>query len=98
MNECTIWRRVKSEIKKSSKTDIVIIQVGGDRALDQVYVGKGKKSTKLRTILERAKIGLFDGFDARVKQEERTKDNPVIKLPAFPAAPCMALPIGGAMD
>ena len=55
-------------------------------------------STKLRTILERAKIGLLDGFDARVKQEERTKDNPVIKLSAFPAAPCAVLPIGGTMD
>lgn len=64
---------MKNEIKKPSKTDIVIIQVGGDGALDQVYVGKGEKSTKLRTILERAKIGLFDGFDLELNRKEELR-------------------------
>lgn len=69
----------ESEIKKFSKADIAITQVIGDGALDQVYVGKGKRSTKIRTVLETAVIELFDGFDARVKQEERSKANSVIK-------------------
>lgn len=42
----------KSEIKKSSKTDIAIIQGRGDGPLDQVYGKGGGESTKLRTILE----------------------------------------------
>lgn len=58
----------KSKIKKSSKTDIALIQVRSDRTLNQDYEGKGKnKSTKLRTVLERAVLELFDEFDAGVK-------------------------------